>query len=82
MGNPPNEWSMGRAGGNLKIKTATISMSCLAAGLKQLLLMLQMSACFLMCLRIQCPWVWDMPQPLTESGCVYSLNFFKVNKTS
>lgn len=52
METPPDEWSMGRAGGNLKIGTASISMSYLAAGLKQeLLLMFQMSAC-LMCLRV------------------------------
>lgn len=57
MGNPPDEWCVGRAGGNLKIETASIGMGCLAAVLKQgLLLMLQMSACFLMCLRIWCPW--------------------------
>lgn len=56
MGNPPDEWSVERAGGNLKIETASISMRCLAAVLKQgLLLMLQMSACFLMWLRIWCP---------------------------
>lgn len=80
VGNPPDEWSVGRAGGNLKIETVSISMGCLAAALKQgLLLMLQMSTCFLMCWRKWCPWVWDIPQLLTS--CVYSLYFFKVNKT-
>lgn len=61
MGNPPDEWSVGRAGGDLKIESASISMSLAAGPKPELLLMLQLSACFLMCLRIWCPWVWDMP---------------------
>lgn len=36
MGNPPDEWSVERAGGNLKIEiNASISMRCLAAVLNQ-----------------------------------------------
>lgn len=48
------------AGANVKSRTVSISVGCLAADLKQgLLLVLPMPHDFLARFRIWCPWAWD-----------------------
>lgn len=75
---PPNEWSVWRAGGNLKPETLGISVRSLAAVPKGgLLPLLQMPAYFLRWSRMWHAWAWDIPSPVTS--CASSSNLFKQN---